>query len=525
MNRLLQTIQGAARWAACLGYFALCGRFLIVTGRTCDSAGAFALVVGATAVVTWWNPRAAFEAFLLLLPLVFALGRLGILAFGAPEMVVFASMSVVLMVRWLCLRLSRNGRLARDTISRPLWERRLVLLADLLAAWTLFSLIRPLPEILREPAHRGALWGQAIFGFSDPMFPVTDTLIWLTGWFFLRLLLAGDGNGMLRRSSAAPGTDSAQSGGPTDRFMLMSMSSWAACTLTFFLVQVVLGLPEGFGYVGNFGAPTSMFSDPHSLGSVAAALALSLLGYRGLRAGSARIGAVCLAISLLVLVCLCYSRAAWLASIVTLGLLLHSWRPSLAVGFAGAIFILLGLVAWKADGLLTLDHRYLARLVYLVRPDRAVDYRDARVEIYRRAPAMIAAHPLLGHGPGSSRVASAAFMAPGDTWGPDFMHNTVLQTTVEQGVPAGVLYAGLLLLPLALALARWGSVRADALASGAFYGMIAYMITQMSSNSLNVYADQQFFFWSLAAILVFRLRAVGDTTGKPSASSNPRLAT
>jgi O-antigen ligase len=138
---------------------------------------------------------------------------------------------------------------------------------------------------------------------------------------------------------------------------------------------------------------------------------------------------------------------------------------------------------------------------------------------------MIAAHPLLGHGPGSSRVASAAFVAPGDTWGPDFMHNTVLQTMVEQGVPAGAVYAGLLLLPLALALARWGRVRADPVASGAFYGMVAYLITQMSSNSLNVYADQQFFFWSLAAILVLRLRAVWDAPGKASTSANPRLAT
>ena len=139
---------------------------------------------------------------------------------------------------------------------------------------------------------------------------------------------------------------------------------------------------------------------------------------------------------------------------------------------------------------------------------------------------MIAAHPLLGHGPGSSRVASAAFVSASDQWGPDFMHNTFLQTAVEQGLPAGSLYAVLVLLPLALALRRWKSVQSDPVAIGAFFALIAYLITQLTSNSLNFYIDQQFFFWSLSAVLLLRLRpggmaavTPGDATGTGTAQA------
>ena len=68
---------------------------------------------------------------------------------------------------------------------------------------------------------------------------------------------------------------------------------------------------------------------------------------------------------LLVLVAVCYSRAAWLAAIIALGLLLLSRRPLLAGAFAGAALIAAGAVAWNADALLTLNARYVTRLVVL----------------------------------------------------------------------------------------------------------------------------------------------------------------
>jgi O-antigen ligase len=174
-----------------------------------------------------------------------------------------------------------------------------------------------------------------------------------------------------------------------------------------------------------------------------------------------------------------------------------------------------------------MNHIYLTRLVQFVRMDRVSDSYEARLEIYRRVPAMIAAHPLLGFGPGSSRVASAAYVSAGDRWGADFTHNTFLQVAVEQGLPAGAIYGALLLVPLAVAGRRWKAVRLDPLARGASFALVAFLVTQLTSNSLNVYLDQQFFFWLLTAILLGRLGIgpaessdTGELLGTPCAQQH-----
>ena len=118
-----------------------------------------------------------------------------------------------------------------------------------------------------------------------------------------------------------------------------------------------------------------MFNDPHSLGSVSAALALGLLAARRTRFDSIRIGEVVLALFLLLLVSICYSRVAWLSAGITMLFLLYSWRPSLAFGLLGVFGCILGLVAWQADGLLAWNQRYVTRLVQFVRPDRIAGYR------------------------------------------------------------------------------------------------------------------------------------------------------
>ncbi|HEY5079169.1 MAG TPA: O-antigen ligase family protein, partial [Opitutaceae bacterium] len=484
-------IRRAARTLALLGYFLLCVRFLYTTAAAAASPLAFGVLAGGAGLAAAWSPLAAFEAFLVLLPLVFALGRAGMIGFGAPEMVVFACFSLVLIVRRLLWWRPGNGSAGEGIDPTKGWEAWLLLAADLLAAWTLLSLLRWLPTLLGDPARLKAFGSQPVFGFSDRLFPVTDTLIWLMGWFFLRLLLVFDDGRRNRGSWATP------DGGVGERCLLLSLLSWAVWTPVFFLIQICLNLPDRFTYETAFAAPTSMFNDPHSMGSVSAALALGLLAASAGLAVRARVGAASLALGLLALVAVCYSRAAWLAACMGLVLFLFSVRPRLAVVFIGLVSCAAGAIAWRADDLLKLNWRYATRVVQFVRPGHLSDYHEARFEIYRRAPGMLAAHPLLGHGPGSSRVASEAFVAAGDRWGRDFMHNTVLQAAVEQGIPAGVLFAALLLLPLALAARRWRKVCEDPVALGSSVALFTYLITQMSSNSLNVYLDQQLFYWSL----------------------------
>src|SRR5208282_2643329 len=128
--------------AAHLGYFLLCVRFLAATGGATGAPAAFGVLVGGAALMTAWNPVAAFEAFLILLPFLFAVGRLGMMAPGAPEMAVFASFSVIVMLRgWLPGRLPRRAALPEAVPVRG-WEAWFVAIADLLAATTLLSLAR-----------------------------------------------------------------------------------------------------------------------------------------------------------------------------------------------------------------------------------------------------------------------------------------------------------------------------------------------------------------------------------------------
>jgi len=149
-----------------------------------------------------------------------------------------------------------------------------------------------------------------------------------------------------------------------------------------------------------------------------------------------------------------------------------------------------------------------------VRLDRLSDYHEARFTIYRRVPAMISAHPLLGHGPGSSRVASLPFVAYTDRIGPDFMHNAVLQAAVEQGFPAGAFLCALLALPLLAAARGWRTTRLDPVAGAACLALVAILLTQLTSNSLNVYLDQQFFLWTVTGLLLGRLCVAMNMEGK-----------
>jgi hypothetical protein len=52
---------------------------------------------------------------------------------------------------------------------------------------------------------------------------------------------------------------------------------------------------------------------------------------------------------------------------------------------------------------------------------------------------------------------------------------------------------------------RWRATRLDPVAGAACLATLAFLLTQLTSNSLNVYVDQQFFFWTLAGLLLARL--------------------
>jgi O-antigen ligase len=502
VKRPLQILQRAAHAVAAAGYIALALRFLIVAGLHAASPAAFLLLAGGAAAAAAWNPLAAFRAFALLYPLLFGLARMNLLAFSSADAVAFAALSIAAMSRGACLWIGRSAPRSGEPVPSTL-GKSLLLAADLLAAWTVISFSWWIRGRAGDAPALKALLGEPTFGFSDALFPVADTLIWLMGWYYLRQLIIGSagrpGEGAARPSGAS-GPLSSQGA-----WLCLCLLSWAFLTLAFFYLQHGLGLIDGFSYGSAFIVPTSMFNDPHTFGGVSASLAVALLAWTRGGRPRARILTAVLAAALLGCVIVCYSRAAWLAAAVALGMYLAIRQRRLAYLFAALVALTLGVVAWRADDILRLNRPYLVRLVYFVRLDRLSDYHEARFTIYRRIPAMISAHPLLGHGPGSSRVSSIPYVAVTDLTGPDFIHNAVLQAAVEQGVPAGVLLSVLLFLPLLAAVWRWRTTRLDPIAVAACLALLAFLLTQLTSNSMNVYVDQQFFFWTLAGLLLARL--------------------
>ena len=511
MKRGLQFLQGAARTVAAVGYIALALRFLVVTGLHADSPAAFLLVVGGAAAVAAWSPLAAFRAFALLFPFLFGLERMNLLAFSSADAVAFAALSLAAMSRAGCTWIGRRGA-RRDEPELPRLGQNLLMAADLLAAWTVISLSWWLRGRAEDVAALKSVLIQPIFGFSDPLFPVTDTLIWLMGWYFLRQVILG----ATRRTGKEAETPGGALGplGTQDGWLCLCLMSWALCTLVFLYLQDGLGLIDGFNYDKAFSVPTSMFNDSHTFGGVSASLAVGLLAWTKGGRPRARILAALLAAALLGCVIVCYSRAAWFAAAVAVGLYLALRHRRLACVLAAFLAMAVGLVAWRADDLIKLNRPYLTRLVYSVRLDRLSDSNEARFANYRRIPAMIEAHPLLGHGPGSSRVSSLPYVAYTDLTGPDFMHDAVLQSAVEQGVPAGLLLCVVLGLPLACAALRWRTTRLDPVAEAACLALLAFLLTQITSNSLNIYLDQQFYLWTVTGLLMGRLclrREQGET--------------
>jgi len=277
----------------------------------------------------------------------------------------------------------------------------------------------------------------------------------------------------------------------------------------FVLVQVTLQIPEGWTSAG-LQAP---FEDISSFGSMAAAVFIFVVATRRKAPfGTLTAGLVACA-GLLAMLVASWSRAAWLSGLVFLSLvavfrLPRFWVATLiALPVAAVIFM-----NFSPRAAVWTQEPYLARLGALVRLESPAAKDPVRLNLYRKATAMISRRPLSGHGIGSFYLTSMDFARPGDPHAgePDFAHNFLLQVAAELGLPAAVLLAGLVTWGLWSGIRAWlrrrqeePSPSAGALTLlGATFSLGAYLQTQLTANSLNVYASNQFFFWFLLAALL-----------------------
>jgi O-antigen ligase len=154
----------------------------------------------------------------------------------------------------------------------------------------------------------------------------------------------------------------------------------------------------------------------------------------------------------------------------------------------------------------------------LVQIENLAKKSPERINLYFKAIGMIRERPLLGHGIGSFYLSSPGYAETGDPNAPvpNFAHNVFLQIAAEQGVLVAGLFAGLIGWTL------WRGVRAWQATGGRQAAIIpgerasqdrltllgttlalgVYVQTNLTSNSLNIYASNQFFFWFLMAAVL-----------------------
>lgn len=506
--RTLGRISTITRQIAYAAGFALSVRFLAasINGAAPDQAPLVALGLGSIGVAVWL-PRATMLAFLFVMPVLCGIGASGLLSTSQPATFIFSAIIVGLVSRWIFARFGSGwGTLEHDSaralapasaVCRPSTSLQVGTVALVMASGSLIALVVTASffgQVWTHPQLLGqsAFWQQPVFGFGDPFYFLTSALVWIQGLIFFSQLVSYRPTVSLRDMSRA-------------------VFSVFGCSLVLFVIlQHVLWLPAPLSINGGISfAYTSPFEDIHSLGSFAVAGLMYALGTWSPRTGPQLCRQSIGILSWLAVTTLSWSRSSWLAGLVGI-VLVAAFRMSrrwfIAVLLIGLVIVVV--TNLNADRASWNHFSYVTRFISLIRIENPAQKDLSRVFLFRRALRMIGERPLVGHGIGSFRGASRRFadQADPDRTKSDFAHNLLLQFAAELGLPATLLFTGLLGTAL---LAGWGHLISNpgfaapnAEVMGTTLALTSYLLTQLTANSLNVYPSNQFFFWFLLASLI-----------------------
>jgi O-antigen ligase len=391
---------------------------------------------------------------------------------------------------------------------------RFLLAVDLVITAVLLSVAGQIWLHRHNPGWWPAFFSRATFGFGDPFYFVTSGFLWLQGLYYVRSVLT--------RCTLPVFTASVQ---PV-------IACYGSTLITFVLIQYFFRIPEGWAGAG-FQSP---FEDISSFGSIS--VAVSIFAAATLRRDSTpwmplRIIYVFV---LFTLVAVSWSRAAWLAALVFL--LILAWvrlpRRWVSVIMSSTLIVVL-LISHYADSPPFQEHTYLARVAALFRIENLAHKDPSRMDLYYKAAGMIWERPWSGHGVGSFYLNSTHYAQLGSPYAltPNFAHNSFLQVAAEMGLPVAILWLAIISGLLWDAWRDWrkladyrsgspfeGRMKKKILAAtmtpqtvchaspdqfvllGIMLAMGAYLQTQMTANSLNVYASHQFFFGFLLVALL-----------------------
>jgi len=534
-----------------VGFFLLGLRFQIAALRSAgpDLGPVITLIAGGLTLGAW-NTRAALFAFTVAMPLLSGLEQTNFLSCASPPNLVFSASWIAIAAKELLQKCMNHYSSATIwTIFRPTFyakttsdkqsgeksegPRSLVeidqrqppshahipfVITDILIAAVLLSFVWQFWRSRTSADLWPGFFNRAILGYGDRWYFMTSAFLWLQGLFYFQIMHERCVGGRL-------GNEDSKVGGMTFGTWIRPMVAVYGVTMAvFFCIQYTFNIPEGWTLAG-FQAP---YEDISSFGSIA--VTVFILAIATWRARPRHILAInvlgcgCL----LAMVVASWSRAAWLAGSVFLLLFAVLRLPRLlATGLVIITAAVVVIVDVNSERLFYTNQPYLKRLVYLVHLDHWRDREAPRLNLYTKATLMIKEHPLVGQGIGSFYCTSVNYAQPNDPISskPDFAHNIVLQVAAEEGIPTASLFAGLIAWTLWYGSRTWLALRetrsqcaADAsLVLGVTLALGTYLQTQMTANSLNVYASNQFFFWFLMAAILTTSEHDRDRSTKPLA--------
>jgi len=523
--------RNKGKWQTALNvaFFLLCLRFQVAAVRSAgvDLGAALSLMAGAF-VLAALDPLASLFAFTLAVPLLTGLSQNIFLSCAFPPSLVFSALWMGIGASKLLATLKRRSgksdarRPPRDAVAGQsiLGAGLPTLVADILISSALLSLAWQLWRHREGTGLREAFFDRAVLGFGDPWYFLTSAFLWLQGLFYFRTLLSE------WEVQAASDVGANRCSVAIASWVRPVFAAYGLTLVTFILMQYLVGIPEGWTASG-FQAP---YEDISSFGSIAVAIFIYAVATRVARSRQLFAVNIIICSSLLLMVVASWSRATWLAALVFLLLIAafrlpRLWAAALLVTLVAAVASIdagFSRASWS-------EQPYIIRLHTLLRIENPLHKDPVRLNLYAKAGRMIEQRPIVGHGIGSFYLESLDYASPNDPYAtvPDFAHNVFLQIATEEGLPIAALFGCLLIGTLWRGLAVWRRREAGGqpnsahalLILGVTLSLAAYVETQMTANSLNVYASNQFFFWfAMASILALSgSKEIREADGVPAA--------
>jgi O-antigen ligase len=459
-------------------YLLLCLRFIVATifETSCPPIIPFVLLIGGISV-GWFISAGALFGFLALLPVLTGLNDLGILPGIYLPSYIFAAISIGSSVQFY-----RQQEI--QTSAADKWRSLAILLSKVFASIIVIALVTQLTTNCNVATGRRFIV-QAVFGYSDPLFFLTSGFIWLQGWFLFMNL----------------------------EFSETISLSWAKVIILIF--AVVMSIFIWFQLSSKIPLPLSgyayysPFEDISSFGSIAVTVYIFLIAsitYTSLARFLPKVALIAVIVGIVIA---SWSRAAWLSAAI-FSIAVATMRLSLKwrIAFCGTLIVALLIINIFAHNQTWVHNPYLSRLIALGRIENPGNKSPERIRLYHKAFAMIRERPIMGAGLGTFFVKSPKYADSDDPIGgkPDFAHDVLLQLATEMGIPTAGLFLGFIAAVFYVGIRDYSAietlltVRLQLLA--AILALAAYLMTQITANSLNEYVSNQFVFWYLAACLI-----------------------